>query len=235
MAKLVGQPKPANWAKRENWAEGTEEFKLTLPNQTYSDKLTYYDDETPVELIYLGPAHTDGDTLVYLPKQKILFAGDIGVFGVTPLNGSGYVAGLIKTCDKILAMDAETIVPGHGPVGGKPELAEMRDYFVLIQREGKKRFDSGMSISAPYSSNNVMQYRSDISRQVLKMNLGWKVKPKLKHSKQNRYFTVLYNEGGSARALVFDVTPQVMQPYLAEIDLKSGKRVEVQSHEEYYQ
>lgn len=41
MAKLAGQPKPANWAKREHWAEGTEEFKLTLPNQTYTDKLTY--------------------------------------------------------------------------------------------------------------------------------------------------------------------------------------------------
>jgi hypothetical protein len=91
------------------------------------------------------------------------------------------------------------------------------------------------SISAPYSSISLMQYRTDISRQVMKMNLGWKVKPKLKHSKRNRYFTVLYHEGGSARAVVFDVTPQVMQPYFAEIDLKSGKRVEVQSHEEYYQ
>ena len=91
------------------------------------------------------------------------------------------------------------------------------------------------SISAPYSSISLMQYRTDISRQVLKMNLGWKVKPKLKHSKPNRYFTVVYHEGGSARAVVFDVSPQVIQPYLAEIDLKSGKRVEVQSHEEYYQ
>jgi hypothetical protein len=91
------------------------------------------------------------------------------------------------------------------------------------------------SISALYSSISLMQYRSSISPQVLKMNLGWKVKPKVKRSKQNRYFTVLYNEGGSARAIIFDVTPQVMQPYLAEIDLKSGKRVEVQAHEDYDQ
>jgi len=90
------------------------------------------------------------------------------------------------------------------------------------------------SISAPYSSISLMQYRSDISR-LLKMNLAWKVKPTPKHSRQNRYFTVLYNDAGSTRAIVFDVTPQVIQPYFAEIDLKSGKRVEVQSHEEYYQ
>jgi len=69
----------------------------------------------------------------------------------------------------------------------------------------------------------------------LKMNLAWKVKPTPKHRRQNRYFTVLYNDAGSTRAIVFDVTPQVIQPYFAEIDLKSGKRVEVQSHEEYYQ
>jgi len=89
------------------------------------------------------------------------------------------------------------------------------------------------SISAPYSSISLMQYRTDISRRVLKMNLEWKVKPSVKHSRRNRYFTVLYREGGSTRAVVFDVNPQVIQPYLAEIDLKSGKRVEVQSHEEY--
>jgi len=41
MAKLVGQPKPANWAKRENWADGSEQFKPTLPNQTYTDRLTF--------------------------------------------------------------------------------------------------------------------------------------------------------------------------------------------------
>jgi cyclase len=84
----------------------------------------------------------DGDKRIYLPKQKILFTGDIGVFGVTPLNGSDYVGGSIKACDKIQAMEVETIVPGHGPVGGKSELAEMRDYFVRARR---KRFDSGMS------------------------------------------------------------------------------------------
>jgi hypothetical protein len=90
------------------------------------------------------------------------------------------------------------------------------------------------SISATYSSISLMQYRSEISR-LLKMNLAWKVKPKPKRSRQNQYFAVLYYEGGSTRAMVLDVTPEILQPYLAEIDLKSGKRVEVQSHEDYSQ
>src|SRR5215475_9300808 len=46
MAKLVGQPKPANWTKRENWADGNEDFKPAVPNQTYNDKMTFYDGET---------------------------------------------------------------------------------------------------------------------------------------------------------------------------------------------
>lgn len=55
------------------------------------------------------------------------------------------MAGLIKTCDAILAMDVETAVPGHGPVDRKAELAEIRGYYLLIQRELRKRFDFGMT------------------------------------------------------------------------------------------
>ena len=94
---------------------------------------------------------------------------------------------------------------------------------------------SAGSIRAPYSSISLMEYRTGISRQVQKMKIEWKVKPATKHAKRNRYFTVLYNDAGSARALVLDVAPETMQPYLAEIDLKAGKRVDVQSHEEYGQ
>lgn len=91
------------------------------------------------------------------------------------------------------------------------------------------------SVSAPYSSITLMQYRGNVSKQVWKMKLNWKVKPTGKHSKRNRYFTVLYSEGGAVRSFVLDVAPETMQPYLAEIDLKAGRRVEVQSHEDYGQ
>jgi len=166
MTKLSNQPKPANWAKRENWADGTEEFKLSIPNLSFSEKLTLHQGATDIELINLGPAHTAGDTLVYLPNEKILFAGDIGSFGVTPLHGSGYAAGVIKTCDKILEMDVVTIVPGHGPVGGKTELAEMRDYFILIQREGKKHYDAGVTAGRAAAEIDLGKYNTwvDVDR-----------------------------------------------------------------------
>lgn len=93
------------------------------------------------------------------------------------------------------------------------------------------------SITIPYASISLMQYRPDISRKVWKMKLKWKARPAmdapLMGSKRNRYFTVLYARDGKTHAIVLDVPPEAMRPYLAEIDLKAGKRVEVKSHEEY--
>lgn len=75
-----------------------------------------------------------------------MFMGDIAFFDVTPLNGSGFIADWIKVCDQVLAdPNVETIVPGHGPIGGKAELKDMRDYLALLMREGRRQFDKGVS------------------------------------------------------------------------------------------
>jgi len=128
------------------WADGTETYRLVTANTTYSERMTLFG-YTPsqVQLYWPGRAHTLGDTNVYLPDEKIIFIGDIGFFDVAPLNGSGYVANWIKVCDDILAMDVKTIVPGHGPVGGKAELEDMKQYLILLYNESKKRFDRGVS------------------------------------------------------------------------------------------
>jgi glyoxylase-like metal-dependent hydrolase (beta-lactamase superfamily II) len=127
------------------WSNGKEQYKAVVATTTYKDKLTYRNYGSEIQLIWPGQAHTLGDTLVYLPKEKVIFLGDIGFFGLTPLNGSGYLARWIKVCDEILAMDVDVIVPGHGPVGGKKELAEMKGYLALIYDEAKKRFARGMT------------------------------------------------------------------------------------------
>jgi hypothetical protein len=57
-------------------------------------------------------------------------------------------------------MDVQTIVPGHGPVGGKAELADMRDYLILIQREARKRFDSGMTAGRAAADIDLGKYKT---------------------------------------------------------------------------
>jgi len=93
------------------------------------------------------------------------------------------------------------------------------------------------SITILYDSISQMQYRPDVSKKIWKMKLKWKMRPDVDSpivsSKHNRYFTVLYGTKAATQAMVLDVTPEAMRPYLAEIDLKAGKRVEVRSFEDY--
>lgn len=138
-------PAGAKFDKHEGWAAGTEDKKLIVPTTTIADKQTYHYNKTVVEVSHPGIAHTWGDLMVYLPEHKILFAGDIAVFRMTPWTHNGNVTEWLKVIDKIMAMDIETIVPGHGPIGTKKDLAETREYFVFLQREARKRFDAGMS------------------------------------------------------------------------------------------
>jgi hypothetical protein len=89
------------------------------------------------------------------------------------------------------------------------------------------------SVTAPYDQIKHMEYRSSLSKQVRRMKLHWKVRPE-GGGKRNRYLTVIYGEGGEVHAFVLTAPLEVMRPYLAEIDLKSGQRVEVERNEGYY-
>jgi cyclase len=136
---------PSLWAKRDGFADGTEERKVVPPTTTFEGKVTYHYGKTVVELISMVPSHTWGDTAVYLPQHKIMWVGDIGFFYVVPFAQNAHVTRWLETIDKINAMDVATIVPGHGPIGGKKELAGMGEYFRVLMREAKKRFEAGMS------------------------------------------------------------------------------------------
>ena len=124
---------------------GGEPRKIVAPATTLTDRVTYRYGNTVVEVIHPGVAHTWGDVLVYLPQSKVLFAGDVSFHHVVPFAHAGQVTRWLEVVDKIMAMDVDIIVPGHGPIGGKRELAEMGDYFRTLKREAKTRFDAGMS------------------------------------------------------------------------------------------
>lgn len=144
LLKPTAAPQPVYW--NSAWAEPGERLQIVLPTVTFRDRMTLYYGDLQVDLVFPGRAHSEGDAMVVIPRHKIIFLGDIAFFGVTPLNGSGYVADWIKVCDRLLAdPDVVTIVPGHGPVGGKAELADMKGYLELMWTEGRKRYDAGMS------------------------------------------------------------------------------------------
>src|SRR5689334_11831123 len=146
MVRTPAFPTPAYWATNPAWGRPGDVNKVIVPTVTFHDRMSVYYGDTQVDLVWPGRAHTSGDAMVLLPKEKVLFMGDIAFFGVTPLNGAGFVEDWIKVCDRYLADESiETIVPGHGPVGGKAELRQMRGYLDLLWREGRKKFDAGVS------------------------------------------------------------------------------------------
>lgn len=142
-AEVVKQvPGPALWAKRDGWADGTEPRRILPPAITSDQKLTYHYGRTIVELLPMVPAHTYGDIVVYLPEHKVLFAGDIAFFYVAPWCQNAHPSKWIDTCEAIERMDVQTIVAGHGPLGTKSELADMRGYLTLLKGEARKRYDT---------------------------------------------------------------------------------------------
>jgi cyclase len=125
------------------FAEEYPELRLVLPDTVYAGQMTLYQGDRAIELLYMGPAHTPGDTLIYLPREKVLFAGDVAFHYVVPGPFDCHVSGWIRVADRIANLDVETIVPGHGPIGTKAELREMRDYLALVRREARKSHQAG--------------------------------------------------------------------------------------------
>jgi glyoxylase-like metal-dependent hydrolase (beta-lactamase superfamily II) len=91
-----------------------------------------------VELIYPGPSHTDDSIMVYLPDRKILFTGDMLFTNYHPNIANGDVDSWLKVLDKVAALDAEKIIPGHGPVSGKKDILAMKDYLVAFDKKARE-------------------------------------------------------------------------------------------------
>ncbi|HZS93364.1 MAG TPA: MBL fold metallo-hydrolase [Chloroflexota bacterium] len=97
-----------------------------------------------VRLVEVGPAHTAGDTLVYVPDAKVLFSGDIVFAGSTPVMWSGPIDNWLIALERILALDFDLVIPGHGFITDKRGVEQVRDYWEFLQTEIRTRYDAGM-------------------------------------------------------------------------------------------
>lgn len=121
-----------------------EGIEPTLPTQTFTGKHTVTVGGRVVELVEVGPAHTAGDTLVFVPDARTVYTGDILFIGGTPIVWAGPLDNWIAACDLICSSDVEHIVPGHGPLTDKAGVTAIRDYLAYVQDEATERFNGGM-------------------------------------------------------------------------------------------
>ncbi len=121
-----------------------------LPTRTYTDAMTLELKGRVVELKHPVGAHTDGDTYVYFPDANVISTGDTVNIGRYPnidfLNG-GSLKGMIETADAYLALanDRTKVVPGHGPLATKVELAEFRAMLVISRDRMTRLIAEGRS------------------------------------------------------------------------------------------
>jgi len=120
-------------------------IELTPPTETFDGTFELRVGDKDVQLLEVGPAHTRGDTLVFVPDDRVLFSGDILFHGGHPIVWAGPISNWIGACDRILEMDVDVIVPGHGPLADKEAIRDLRSYFEYIEAEARKRFEAGMS------------------------------------------------------------------------------------------
>jgi glyoxylase-like metal-dependent hydrolase (beta-lactamase superfamily II) len=104
-------------------------ISLTLPTSTFRGQTSLAVGDRAVEVIEVGPAHTKGDAIVHLPKERVAFTGDILFIGSHPIVWEGPVENWIAACDRLLALDADVIVPGHGPITDKAGVRRTKEYW----------------------------------------------------------------------------------------------------------
>ena len=121
-----------------------EGIEPALPTKTFTGKHSVTVGGRVVELVEVGPAHTAGDTLVFVPDARTVYTGDILFIGGTPIVWAGPLDNWIAACDLICSSDVEHIVPGHGPLTDKAGVTAIRDYLAYVQDEATERFNGGM-------------------------------------------------------------------------------------------
>jgi glyoxylase-like metal-dependent hydrolase (beta-lactamase superfamily II) len=143
--RLFGAGKVGHWFQGMVAPYDFQEVTPRLPTRTFEDGLTLDVGDRQVELIQVGPAHTQGDVLVYVPDAKTLYSGDILFIGSTPVMWAGPVENWLAALDRILGMDVDVIVPGHGPIADKGGVQQVKAYWEYVHRQVRLRHDKGLS------------------------------------------------------------------------------------------
>jgi cyclase len=119
---------------------------VTPPGREFDGELSLVVGGRELRLIEVGPAHTVGDLIVHVPDVRVCFAADVLFVGVAPIMWAGPTANWVAALERILALDLDVVVPGHGPVSGRAEVELLRDYFTWLDDAGRSRLAAGRSV-----------------------------------------------------------------------------------------
>ena len=137
-----------------------------LPTITFADGVALHINGQEIRVTHIATAHTDGDSMLYLPDANVVFAGDIlfnGMFPFVDIEGGGSVNGMLRGLDRIIALaDNETqIVSGHGPLASRADVQRARNVLADCRQRVRELVDRNMSEGAVVSANPLAAYHDD--------------------------------------------------------------------------
>jgi cyclase len=118
------------------------------PTETFTDRVEIELPSDSLHLKYWGPAHCDGDLVIYLKKASVAFMGDLFFHGRFPWFGDCDLNGWIAALDRVLKMDMKTVIPGHGVPATLKELEQFRNLLVAVRDAGDRAIKLGWSEDA---------------------------------------------------------------------------------------
>lgn len=127
--------KPGRWEDTAKTRPDVAASRLKPPSLLFPRELYFDDGEHRVELLHLGIAHTHGDAVAWLPKERILFTGDACVNGPFNFVGDGNVEKWVGTLDAAKALNAKAVCPGHGPRGLASVLEDQQLFFKQLREQ----------------------------------------------------------------------------------------------------
>ncbi len=115
------------------------------PDETFNGELALRVGDREVRLIELGPAHTRGDTIAWLPEERVVFTGDLLFNGAHPIAWAGPVSNWIEACERIETLEPESVVPGHGPLATLDDVRELRAYLDYLYDQARAAHADGLT------------------------------------------------------------------------------------------
>lgn len=135
-----------NLRQTEAYLAELQAMRVTLPTLTFDRSLTLYQKSRPVQLLWLGRGHTDGDVVVYLPKEKVIVTGD-ALHGWTPYMGDSYPYDWIRMPEATEKLDFDYVIGGHGDVmRGKGQFKMWEQYFRDLLAETAAAYAQGATL-----------------------------------------------------------------------------------------
>ena len=119
--------------------------RYTLQDMTFTGVLSLYENDREIRLIELGPGHSESDVVVHLPREGIVFCGDLFMNGLPPLPGDGLLTATIANMRMLEELGAKTYVAGHGDPGTKKDVMEHRALLESLSERSRRCFEQGLS------------------------------------------------------------------------------------------